>query len=123
MRFAIATFVFACLSLVALAQNLTHAPTNAKAQKTYKEAHKYLHQRDYQAALDSFKKADKQDDGHCRGCQREMIKYGAELGDWKVVELAAEEGVSEAQGDRAAALAHYQLATVLMSEGLQKHKE
>jgi thiol-disulfide isomerase/thioredoxin len=123
MRFAIATFVFACLSLVALAQTLTDAPTNEKAQKTYKEAHQYLHQRDYQAALDSFKKADKQDDGHCRACQKEMIKYGAELGDWKTAELAAEEGIADAQGDKAIALAHYQLAAVLMSQGLQKHKE
>ena len=123
MRLTIATIVCACLAIPALAQTTGEGPSNEKAQKTYKEAHQYLHQRDYQAALDSFKKADKQDDGHCRACQKEMIKYGAELGDWKVVELAAEEGVSEAQGDRAAALAHYQLATVLMSEGLQKHKE
>src|ERR1700722_15537588 len=123
MRFAIATFVFACLSLVALAQTLTDAPSNEKAQKTYKEAQQYLHQREYQAALDSFKKADKQDDGHCRACQKEMIKYGAELSDWKTAELAAQEGLPEAQGVEATALAHYQFATVLLTEGLQKHKE
>ena len=49
-----------------------------------------------------------------------MIKYGAELGDWKTAELAAQEGLPEAQGDQATALAHYQFATVLMTEGLSK---
>src|SRR5580704_2280636 len=115
MRLTIATIVCACLAIPALAQTTGEGPSNEKAQKTYKEAHQYLHQRDYQAALDSFKKADKQDDGHCRACQKEMIKYGAELGDWKVVELAAEEGVPEAQGVEATALAHYQFATVLLT--------
>src|SRR5271170_670294 len=123
MRLAMATFMCACFTLPALAQTTSDGPTNEKAQKTYAEAKKFLHERDYQAALDTFKKADKQDDGHCRACQKEMIKYGAELGDWKTAELAAEEGIAEAQGDKAIALAHYQLAAVLMSQGLQKHKQ
>jgi thiol-disulfide isomerase/thioredoxin len=123
MRLTIATVVCACLAIPGLAQTTAEGPSNEKAQKTYKEAHQYLHQREYQAALDSFKKADKQDDGHCPACQKEMIKYGAELGDWKTAELAAEEGVAEAQGDKGTALAHYQFAMVLMSEGQQKHKE
>jgi thiol-disulfide isomerase/thioredoxin/Tfp pilus assembly protein PilF len=123
MRLTIATVVCACLAIPALAQTTSDGPSNEKAQKTYKEAQQYLHQQNYPAALDSFKKADKQDDGHCRACQKEMIKYGAETGDWKIAELAAEEGIAEAQGDKAIALAHYQLATVLMTHGLQKHKE
>src|SRR5271156_4023245 len=123
MRLAMATFMCACFTLPALAQTTSDGPTNEKAQKTYAEAKKFLHERDYQAALDTFKRADKQDDGHCRACQKEMIKYGAEFGDWKTAELAAQEGISEAQGDKATALAHYQFAMVLMSEGQQKHKE
>src|SRR5271168_439860 len=119
MRLTIAAVVCACLAIPLLAQTASEGPSNEKAQKTYKEAQQYLYQREYQAALDSFKKADKQDDGHCRACQKEMIKYGAELGDWKTAELAAEEGIAEAQGDKAIALAHYQLAAVLMSQGLQ----
>ena len=123
MRSTIAAVVCACLAIPLLAQTASEGPSNEKAQKTYKEAQQYLHQREYQAALDSFKKADKQDDGHCRACQKEMIKYGAELGDWKTAELAAQEGLPEAQGVEATALAHYQFATVLLTEGLQKHKE
>jgi thiol-disulfide isomerase/thioredoxin len=122
MRFAIVALVCVCFAVPALAQAHDDGPTNEKAQKTYKEANEYLRQRNYEAALDSFKKADKQDDGHCRACQKEMIKYGAELGDWKMAELAAEEEITGAQGDKAMAMAHYQLALVLFSEGQQKHK-
>ena len=71
----------------------------------------------------SFKKADKQDDGHCRACQDKMMKYGIELGEWKTAELGAEEWLAEAHGDRDVALAHYDFARVLMAEGLQKHKD
>jgi outer membrane protein assembly factor BamD (BamD/ComL family) len=70
MRLTIATVVCACLAIPLLAQTASEGPSNEKAQKTYKEAQQYLHQREYQAALDSFKKADKQDDGHCRACQK-----------------------------------------------------
>jgi outer membrane protein assembly factor BamD (BamD/ComL family) len=38
-------------------------PTNEKAQKTYKEGFEYLHHGMTNAALDAFKKADKQDSG------------------------------------------------------------
>src|SRR5712664_749862 len=47
-------------------------------------------------ALDEFKRADKQDGGHCRACQKQMIKYGIELGEWKTAELAADEMIAEA---------------------------
>ncbi|HEY4877876.1 MAG TPA: redoxin domain-containing protein [Candidatus Acidoferrales bacterium] len=108
----------------ALAQDKTaDGPTNEKAQKTYKNAQQLLHERMTSAALDEFKKADKQDGGHCHPCQKQMIKYGAELGEWKDAELGATEMIADAQGDKETALAHYQLAVVLMNEGQQKHKE
>src|SRR5215472_3023132 len=93
----------------AVAQERTdEGPTNEKAQKTYKEALEYLHDGRPDAALDAFKKADKQDGGHCLGCQRQMVKYGMALGDWKTAEAAAGEMVSEAETPRQIALAHYQ---------------
>jgi len=69
------------------------------------------------------KKADKQDGGHCLACQKQMIKYGEELGEWKTAELGAEEIVAQAQGPKDTALAHYQLALVLLNEGMQRHKD
>jgi thiol-disulfide isomerase/thioredoxin len=106
-----------------LAQDKLEGPTNEKAQKTYKDAQQYLHKRMTDLALDSFKKANKQDGGHCAACLRQMIKYGVELRDWKTAETAAEQAAADAQGTNNIALAHYELGMVLMNEGLEKHKD
>jgi thiol-disulfide isomerase/thioredoxin len=106
-----------------LAQEKNDGPANEKAQKTYNSALNYLHKGDHLSALDDFKKADKQDGGHCVACQNQMIKYGIQLGEWKTAEQAAGEMVAEAQGERAIAIAHYQLAAVFMNEGRMRHKD
>lgn len=107
----------------AFGQQTNDGPTNEKAQKSYKSALQYLHEGREEWALDDFKKADKQDDGHCLACQKQMIKYGIKYGDWKAAELGAEEIVSEAQNNKEAALAHYQYSQVLLAEASVKHKE
>jgi len=123
MRLATIVLVLACIIIPLSGQEKVPGPTNDKAKKTYQEALDYLHQRRIDAALEEFKKADKQDGGHCLACQRSMIKYGIELGDWKVAEAGASEILAEAQGEKNLAIAHYQLGVVLMKEGLYKHKD
>src|SRR5580704_11517889 len=123
MRFAHAVLALSFFLVPALAQDKADGPVNEKAQRTYQEALKFLHEHQKEWALDSFKKAGKQDGGHCFVCQKQMLKYGIELEDWKTGELAAEEMVGEAQSGREKAVAHYQFALVLMQEGLQKHKD
>jgi peroxiredoxin len=123
MRCATLLALLLVASSLAAQDDAPEGPTSEKAQKTYKDAQNYLHQRMTQAALDEFKKADKQDGGHCVSCQKKMIKYGVELGDWKAAELAAGEMVAEAQGDKNVALAHYQFGLVLAREGLTRHKD
>lgn len=109
--------------LPAFAQEANDGPTNEKAQKSYKSALQLLHERKEEWALDDFKKADKQDDGHCRACQKQMIKYGVKYGDWKAAQLAAEEQLNEAKDNKETALGHYQFAQVLIAEASNKHKE
>src|ERR1700687_1740883 len=123
MRFALICLASICVLTPVLAQEKTDGPTNEKAQKTYKEALEHLHDRRTDWALDTFKKADKQDGGHCLACQRQMIKYGVELGEWKTAELAAEEMVAEAQGNRETAIAHYQIGMGLFCGGSKKLKD
>ncbi len=106
-----------------LAQEDSAGPTDAKAQKTYKEALQLLRERQPLFALGSFKKADKQDGGRCLACQKQMIKYGIELGDWKAAEQGAEEMVAAAKDETATALAHYQFCVVFFQEGLRRQKE
>jgi len=115
--------MFVSLLASTYAQDSAKGPSNEKAQKTYQHALDYLHQRRAELALDEFKKADKQDDGHCVACQKQMIKYGVQFGDWKGAELAGEELIAEASSDTEKALAHYQLARVLFQEATQKHKD
>src|SRR5215469_8701456 len=103
------------------AQEQPSGPTDEKAIKTYKEAMDYLRERKTLAALDAFKKADKQDGGHCAACRKNMIKYGIQLQEWKFAEEAAEEAVAQASSDDLA-LAHYDLGIVFMSEAMAKHK-
>ncbi|HWX53796.1 MAG TPA: redoxin domain-containing protein [Verrucomicrobiae bacterium] len=106
-----------------LAQTNPEGPTDEKAQKTYREALELLKQRRTDFALDNFKKADKQDGGHCLACQKKMVKYGLELQEWKTAETASAEMVAQAQGDRNMALAHYQSGNVWMYEAMARHKD
>lgn len=98
-------------------------PANEKAQKTFKEGLELEQKHSTMWALEAFKKADKQDDGHCAACQEKMVKYGIALRDWKTAEKAADELVAEAQGDKGMALAHYHFGELMLSEGLDKHKD
>ncbi len=123
MFFLSVLLILAFVVIPMVAEDEGGGPTNEKAQKTYKQAQEYLRQHMTGAALESFKKADKQDDGHCAACQKKMITYGLELGEWKIAEFAAEERLTAAQGAKDLALAHYQLGTVLTDEGLAKGKD
>ena len=120
---ALACLVCFVFTLKASAQEKSDGPTDEKARKTYEKALKSLRERNVLAAFEDFKKADKQDGGHCLDCQRKVIKYGMEMDDWKAAQQAAEEMVANAKGDKEIALAHYQFAIVLVDEGLQKHKD
>src|SRR5262245_48310414 len=123
MQRATALLVLLCTTVLLSAQEGSEGPTNEKAQRTYKQAQEYLHQYRKDAALDAFKKADKQDDSHCLACQRNMVKYGIELGEWKTAETAVQEMIAQAQGDKNLAIAHYTLGAVLYIEAVQKHKQ
>ena len=112
------------LAVTLQAQNTAEQkPTSEKAQKAYTDALSYLHTGTKSSAIDSFKKADKEDGGHCTACQQKIVKYGIQIGDWKSAEGAARELIAAAQGDNDVALAHYQLGLVFFREGLAKHKD
>jgi thiol-disulfide isomerase/thioredoxin len=124
MKQILVTTLFMLLISSAFPQDqASEQPKNEKAQKTYKDGLGNLQQRNTLAAFDCFKRADKQDGGHCIDCQKKIIRYGEELREWKAVETAAEELVAEAQQPRDIALAHYQFGIILLDEGLDRRKE
>jgi hypothetical protein len=65
-----------------LAQDAAEGPSNEEAQKTFQHALQSEREHKLFFALDDFKKADKQDGGHCRACQDKIIQYGMDLQDW-----------------------------------------
>jgi tetratricopeptide (TPR) repeat protein len=123
MRLPRILLIFSLAVAPVLAQDQSEGPQSEKAQKSYKEALEDVHKHRTDFALDSFKKADKQDEGRCFVCQKKMIQYGLELHEWKTAQSAAEEMVAEAQGDKSTALAHFELGFVLFTEGLDKRKD
>jgi thiol-disulfide isomerase/thioredoxin len=100
----------------------SEGPNSEKAQKSFKEAVEQEHKHQYLFALDSFKKADKQDDGRCVACQKKMIKYGTQLQEWKTAQTAATEMIAEAQGDKNIAKAHYEAGFIAFSEAVARNK-
>jgi len=124
MKFAATALVLSLIAVRLPAQEKPNeGPTEEKAQKTYREALDYVRHRMTLTALDGFKKADKQDGGHCVACQRKVVEYAIQVGDWKSAEIAAEEIVEEAQEPKAVAVAHYDFGVVLFREGLNRHKD
>jgi tetratricopeptide (TPR) repeat protein len=97
-------------------------PTDPKAQKSYQEAEDWVRRRDYNAAIGSFKKADKQDGGHCEECAKKIIEYGLKSGDYKAADAAAQQLISDAKTPVETATAHFQRATVQYREGVDKNK-
>src|SRR5262249_24396559 len=89
MRFA---FVLLCLIAPLVEQEkIPEGPSSIKAKKAYNEAMMFEHRNVLDVALDNFKKADKQDGGRCLACQKQVIKYGLKMHEWKSAETAAEE--------------------------------
>lgn len=117
-------FALASLAVSLNAQDKASAgPTSEKAQRSYQEGLDYLRQRMTGSALDAFRKADKQDGGHCLACQKKIILYGQRVQDWKAAETAAEEMIGEAQTPKETAIAHYERGALLLTEGQVRHKE
>lgn len=97
-------------------------PRDPKAQKTFAEGMDLAHKHMFGLAVGKFKKADQQDGGHCIRCQKDMRECALQSDDWKSAELASQELLAEAQGDKGVAVAHYELGFVLLREAMEKHK-
>lgn len=109
----------------ASAQSLDYSrgPSGEKARKTYQHALEWVQKHNFEEAFDDFKKADKQDGGHCIACQANVLKYGLKFRDWKAAESAARALLQESQEPKDLAAAHYQLGVVFFRQGLETHKD
>lgn len=100
----------------------TQEPTDPKARKTFDEGVNLTRRHMFDFAVGKFKKADQQDGGRCISCQNHMRACAIEARDWKSAEFASQKLLAEAQGNEAAAKAHYEMGFVLLREGMDKRK-
>jgi thiol-disulfide isomerase/thioredoxin len=121
MRTALVAAMFIAVAGSVFAQT-ENGPADAKAQKTFQTGMEWVQHHDYAAAVDSFKKADRQDGGHCGRCAYEVVRYGMVSGDFKDSDAAAQQLIADAKDPMHLGLAHTDRATVLLREGLTDKK-
>jgi hypothetical protein len=97
MRRAIVFLSVFLLGITTIKAQDSKGPTDPKAQKTYQEGLDWLHKGMPAAAIDSFRKADKQDGGHCEECAKKIIEYGLKTGDFKAADAAAQQLIADAK--------------------------
>lgn len=125
---AAAACVFLVTSCAAFAGPDTTAPkpgepTDPKARKTYAEAFEWMHQRHLSSAIDSFRKANKQDGGHCLECLKHAFDLALSIGANKDAEEIARDWAPLAQTSSEKAALHYRIGITLVQEGLEEHKD
>ena len=98
-------------------------PTDPKARKTYASAIEWERSRHEGAAMDDFRKANKQDGGHCSECLRRAYLLAIQMNEFKDAEEISRDILAAAQTDADKAEAHYRLAIALQRQGLNSKKD
>jgi peroxiredoxin len=97
-------------------------PTDPKAVKTYAGALQLLQQRKYIFALDDFRKADKQDGGHCIACEIKAYQAADKGQDFKAAREETSLLLQHMPSPASQAQLHYLAGETCLSEGTQlKH--
>ncbi|MGA2851304.1 MAG: redoxin family protein [Terracidiphilus sp.] len=97
-------------------------PTDPKARKTFASARDWEKHGDDGAALDDFRKANKQDGGQCWECLRRAYGLAMKLDAFKDAIDIAREWMPLAQTDPEKATVHFRLAMALQEQGLKDRK-
>lgn len=97
-------------------------PTDPKARKTYQAAYDWLKTGRRDEAIDSFRKAAKQD-GHCTECLRQAYSLANALGRYKDAEQIARDWLPIAASDGERAAIHYRIALALQQQGINDKKD
>jgi thiol-disulfide isomerase/thioredoxin len=98
-------------------------PTDPKARKTYAGAIEYERQGMKSAAIEDFRKANKQDGGHCTKCVDRAYRLALEIDDYKAAEGVIADQMPLAEDDRERAELHFRLALALQRQGIKDKKE
>jgi thiol-disulfide isomerase/thioredoxin len=116
----------ACLGVRAALPETTQKPgepTDPKARKTFAEAIQYQQKGGRALALDAFRKANKQDGGHCTDCLNRAYKLATEIRDLKAAEGILRDMLPLQQTNADKSTVHFQLGKVLQHEGVNDKKD
>jgi thiol-disulfide isomerase/thioredoxin len=98
-------------------------PTDEKAKKTFATALEWEKQRNETGAIDAFRKANRQDGGHCFECMSRAYTAATSIGDYKDAEEIGREWLPQAATDADRAAIHYHIGVALMREGIDGKKD
>jgi thiol-disulfide isomerase/thioredoxin len=98
-------------------------PTDPKARKSFDSAIEWQNKGYKEAALEDFRKANKQDGGHCSECMRRAYMLATAIGNFKEAEDISREWLAQAQNDLEKAGIHYRLAMALQQQGVNSKKD
>ncbi len=98
-------------------------PVDAKARGTYADAIAWLKNGDKAIALEEFRKANKQDGGHCVECLRRALALANSMGAYKDAADIAREWLQIAVTDPEKAALHYRIGFALQQEGIASKKD
>jgi len=98
-------------------------PTDPKARKTFANAEGWQKRGDSAIAADTYRKANKQDGGHCSECLHRANRLASMVGDYKASEAIGREELAGAQTDDEKAIAHFNIAVALQQQGLRDKKD
>ena len=98
-------------------------PTDPKARKTFASAVEWEKHRDAAAAMDDYRKANKQDGGHCIECLRRAYELANRLNACKDAVAIAPDWVAAAGPDMDKMAARFNLAHALQEQGLKEKKD
>jgi thiol-disulfide isomerase/thioredoxin len=98
-------------------------PADPKACKTFAAAADWEKHRAYDIAMENYRKANKQDGGHCMACLSRAYQLAMQIGAFKDAVEIAGEYLSVAQSNGEKAFAHEELGTALQKQGINGKKE
>lgn len=94
-----------------------NAQTDTKAKQLFATGLKMVDKHDSAAALEAFRKADKQDGGHCVACETQAYKLAGLVGDFKTQREEAALLLANGAGPADKAEAHYLAGKACLAEG------
>ena len=98
-------------------------PADPKAYKTFLGAAEWEKHGDLASALDDYRKANKQDGGHCSECLSRAYTVALKIGANKDAVSVARDWLPLAQNDRDRMEGHFRLGIALQREGVDEKKD